>query len=191
MKQLRFEEKDKLTDILKAVQDTTEEEVEVIFVGSGLDQATLDKRVITTTAEKLGKKRSLLILSSLGLDEIWFALLGILTRIELRNRKLEEKRWFWFLKENPEFVSTLAGELEKKTTFLLEIPFLFLIEISHESTLKSLNIMKQYGLLPRDAIHATAAMVSGVDTIITTDEDFSRVDKLTIYTCNPKSLHYH
>src|SRR3972149_5109349 len=90
-------------------------------------------------AEKLGKERSLLILSSLGLDEIWFALLGILTRIELRNRKLEEKRWFWFLKENPEFVSTLAGELEKKTTFLLEIPFLFLIEISHESTLKSLN----------------------------------------------------
>ena len=56
MKQLRFEEKDKLADILKAVQDTPEEELEIIFVGSGLDQATLDNKVIATTAEKLGKK---------------------------------------------------------------------------------------------------------------------------------------
>lgn len=58
MKQLRFEEKDKLADFLERIQETSEEEIEITFAGSGLEQSTLDKKVILAVGEKLGKKIS-------------------------------------------------------------------------------------------------------------------------------------
>ena len=48
--------------------------------------------------------------------------------------------------------------------------------------------MKQYGLLPRDALHAAATFEIGIGAIITTDADFALVDGLEIHTCNPKVL---
>jgi predicted nucleic acid-binding protein len=48
--------------------------------------------------------------------------------------------------------------------------------------------MKEFGLMPRDPIHASIAKLSGAGTIITTDAEFCRVNILNIYTCNPKAF---
>lgn len=56
MKQLRFEEKDKLPDILEAIHKTSDEEIEITISGGQVLDLTLDKKVLTLAAEKLGKK---------------------------------------------------------------------------------------------------------------------------------------
>ncbi len=77
-----------------------------------------------------------------------------------------------------------SEEIEKYTLLLLEIPNLLLAEISVDQTMLSLNLMKKYGLFPRDAIHAAAAIASRIDNIITTDSDFKRIEDIEVYTCN-------
>ena len=52
----------------------------------------------------------------------------------------------------------------------------------------ALDYMRNYSLLPRDALHLTTMAHYGVDSIVTTDDDFLSVDGLRIYTCNPRIL---
>ncbi len=95
-----------------------------------------------------------------------------------------EKNWQKILKTKPEIVKKYSEEIEKYTLALLEIPNLLLAEVSFDQTMLSLNLMKKYGLFPRDAIHAAVTVVSGIDNIITTDSDFARIEELEVYTCN-------
>jgi predicted nucleic acid-binding protein len=132
-------------------------------------------------AKKLKSKETLLLLSNLGLDEIWYIL--------LRYEAVKEhglKNWLSLLKENPQKVIEYSEKIERATTLILEIPNLILVEISAEQSLNAIELIKRYGLLPRDAIHAQSALASGVKTIITTDIDFLRVEGLKVYTCHPK-----
>lgn len=133
-------------------------------------------------SEQLGAKGSIIVLSNLGLDEIWFALIKAFA---IRDYG---KRWYKRLGEDPDVVRSYMEDVERATTEILELPRLFMVEITFERALGALELMKRYGLLPRDAIHAYATIASGIDTIITTDADFSRVEELTVYTCNPKAF---
>lgn len=139
---------------------------------------------------KLKAQQTVLLLSNLGPDEIWFALLKILTIEELRQmgQKNPEGKWFHHLKEHPDVGKKFALKLEEYTSIILQIANLALIEITKDQTLHGLTLIKEYGLLPRDAIHAAAALLSGAGTIITTDYDFAAATNLQVYTCNPKSL---
>jgi hypothetical protein len=58
MKEIRFEEKDKLSDILETVQNTTDHEIEIATSGSDIWDTQLNKKVITLAAEKQEKKIS-------------------------------------------------------------------------------------------------------------------------------------
>jgi predicted nucleic acid-binding protein len=56
--------------------------------------------------------------------------------------------------------------------------------ISVDQTMLSLNLMKKYGIFPRDAIHASCAIASRIENVITTDSDFKRIEELEVYICN-------
>jgi predicted nucleic acid-binding protein len=45
--------------------------------------------------------------------------------------------------------------------------------------------MQSYSILPTDAFHIATALSHGVTTFATLDEDFLRVDGITVYTCLP------
>lgn len=134
-------------------------------------------------SRRLKEKGTILILSNLGLDEIWFALLKAFAI-----RDHGPKKGFRKLTEDPETVKKYSKDIEKATTAILELPHLFMVEITFERSLGSLEFVKKYGLLPRDALHAYTALAAGINTIITTDADFARVEELTVHTCNPKAL---
>ncbi len=103
-----------------------------------------------------------------------------------QNEANPQTKWFRFLKENRDKIKEFASEIERVTLTIKSIPNLAIIEISEEQTMMALSYMKHYGLLPRDAIHTAATILSGAKTIITTDADFSVVTEIDVYTCNLK-----
>ncbi len=129
-------------------------------------------------SQKLRRGKTVLVMSNLGLDEIWYVLLKLFAMRDY------EKNWQKTLKKNPDVVKKYSEEIEIHTLELLEIPNLLLAEISVDQTMLSLNLMKKYGLFPRDAIHAAAAIASRIENVITTDGDFKRIEELEVYTCN-------
>lgn len=134
-------------------------------------------------AKRLEAAETILVLSNLGLDEIWFVLLRLQAV-----REHGESGWLSFLRDNPEKVRGYAQQLEEATLQILEIPNLLLVELTASQSMQALNLIGQSGLLPRDALHAAATIVGGINTIITTDADFARLPGIAIYTCNPKVL---
>ncbi len=131
-------------------------------------------------AEKLKERKTILIMSNLGLDEIWYVLLKLLA-IKDYNKKWREKL------DDKELVKKYTEEIEEYVANLIELPNLFFVEITTYQTFNALKIMKDYGLLPRDAIHAFIVL-SGIEKIVTTDQDFAEVNGINVYTCNPKIL---
>ncbi len=129
-------------------------------------------------SQKLRRGKTVLVMSNLGLDEIWYVLLKLFAMRDY------EKNWQKILKKNPDVVKKYSEEIEIHTLELLEIPNLLLAEISVDQTMLSLNLIKKYGLFPRDAIHAAAAIASRIENVITTDGDFKRIEELEVYTCN-------
>lgn len=91
------------------------------------------------------------------------------------------------LKKKPELVKKYSKQIEKYTANLFEVPNLFFAEASVEESRKALILMRKYGLLPRDAIHASIVL-TGIKNIITVDEDFVKVKEINVYTCNPKAF---
>lgn len=128
-------------------------------------------------SKKLRDKQTFLLVSNLGLDEIWYVILKVKATEEHGDEAINKLR-------EPEVVKKYATEVEEYTAKLKNISKLFFIEITTEQTFQAKNLIKQYGLLPRDAIHL-AATRSGIGALITTDRDFNRVKKVDIYTCQP------
>ena len=115
-------------------------------------------------ASRLEATRTVLVLSNLGLDEIWFVLLRIQAIQEQG-----ERGWLAFLRDNPDKVREYTRRLEETTLQILELPNLLLIELSATQSLQALGLMERYGLLPRDALHTAATFETGVDSMITLD----------------------
>jgi predicted nucleic acid-binding protein len=134
-------------------------------------------------ATRLEDACTILVLSNLGLDEIWFVLLRIQAVQEQGDRG-----WLAFLKDRPDKVKEYTRRLEEATLYILEVPNLLLVELTASQSLQALGLMDRYGLLPRDALHTATVLETGIDTIIATDADFARVEGLKLYTCNPKAL---
>ncbi len=72
---------------------------------------------------------------------------------------------------------TVALAVEIGRSFL-SIPNLSLIEVDKPIAEKASALMTEYGLKPRDAIHAATAMLSGEKEIITDNSDFDRIKEL-------------
>lgn len=60
----------------------------------------------------------------------------------------------------------------------LTFPNLNLVTIDSSVLMNAQKIVEEYGLKPRDALHAGAALVSGQRTVISDDQDFDKVREL-------------
>lgn len=124
---------------------------------------------------EIKRKNTQLITSNLTLDEIWYVLLKVFAI-----RDYPEEKWQNKLKSNPGLVKKYAEEIEIHTNNLLRIPNLSFVSAPTKVVVDSLNLIKQYGLFPRDAIHVNMVL-SKINNIITTDSDFCMVSGINVY----------
>lgn len=128
-------------------------------------------------------RETLSYVSTLALDEVVFTL------IQLKVGEDHPERGFWDLyRENPEVIQPHLGELRALVDRLSTDPRIQIVGMEPGFIQVALDYMGNYPLLPRDALHLTTMAHCGVDSIVTTDDDFLPVDGLRIYTCNPRIL---
>lgn len=121
--------------------------------------------------------------STLALDEVVFTL------IQLKVAEDYPERGFWDIyRENPHVIQPYLGELRALVDRLSNDSRIQIVGTEPESMPMALDYMGSYSLLPRDALHLTTMAYYGVDSMVTTDDDFLPVDGLHIYTCNPRIL---
>jgi predicted nucleic acid-binding protein len=130
-----------------------------------------------------GVDDTLSFVSTLALDETVFTL------IQLKVAEDHPERGFWDVyREDPQVIQPYLGELRALVDRLSSDPCIRVVGTEPGSVSASLDYMRDYSLLPRDALHLTTMTRCGADGIVTTDDDFVRVDTLHIYTCNPRIL---
>jgi predicted nucleic acid-binding protein len=121
--------------------------------------------------------------STLVLDEVVFTL------IQLKVAEDHPERGFWDIyRESPQIIKPYLGELRVLVDCLFSDPRIQVVGTEPGSMSVALDYMGSYSLLPRDALHLTTMGHCGIDSMVTTDDDFLPVDDLRIYTCNPRIL---
>jgi len=72
---------------------------------------------------------------------------------------------------------TLENAIIAGETFL-NFPNLKLIPVNEDLLAVALDIIKKYGLDPRDSIHGASAILNKVEAIVSTDEHFDKIKGL-------------
>ena len=80
---------------------------------------------------------------------------------------------FWVVKKNRGFEKALEA-----CAALLNFPNLEIIPTDRELASSALQLIREYHLAPRDAIHAATAIEEKADCIVSTDADFDSVKGL-------------
>ncbi len=95
-------------------------------------------------------------------SEVIFILLKLLTDMKA-----------YELKRKPELVKEIIKKIDKQIMFLRE----YFIELEVNESVKqiSIEVMRQYGLLPNDALIASTCKHYGIEKIITFGEDFKTI----------------
>jgi hypothetical protein len=73
---------------------------------------------------------------------------------------------------------TLKDAIRAGEAFL-NFPNLKLVTVNGDLLALALNLIKKYGLRPRDSIHAASAIANKTEVIVSTDEDFDKVKELS------------
>ena len=81
------------------------------------------------------------------------------------------------------FGLNLSIELGRK---LLEFPNLKLLNVKRSVVLRVQKLMEKYGIKPRDAIHAATALENSVETIVSYDRNFDKLEE--IKRLDPRNL---
>ncbi len=83
------------------------------------------------------------------------------------------------LREDPSLVSRVARE---KLTDYIEFleSYFHELEVTNEVKRIAFEVMRDYGLLPNDALIAATCRYYGIKTVITFDEDFERIPWLRV-----------
>ncbi len=92
--------------------------------------------------------------------------------------KLLTRKKAYELKENPEITKNAIKAASKHVEFIRT--YFKELEINDKVKQIAIEIMKEYGLLPNDALIAATCKCYGIDTILTFDEDFRRVPWLKV-----------
>jgi predicted nucleic acid-binding protein len=79
---------------------------------------------------------------------------------------------FWAIKKHNFELALEACEA------MLNFPNLEIISVDREVASSALQLIGEYHLAPRDAIHAATAIAEKADTIVSTDADFDKVKEL-------------
>ena|SRR3989344_5880976 len=95
-----------------------------------------------------------------------------LGELEATTSSLTFDEVFWKVKKERGFENALiAGKA------FLELPNLILIDVTAPIIWQAYELIKEYHLDPRDAIHAACALSKNIKTIISDDPDFDWVKK--------------
>ncbi|MBO3799077.1 MAG: type II toxin-antitoxin system VapC family toxin [Thermoproteota archaeon] len=57
----------------------------------------------------------------------------------------------------------------------LDFPNLKILPVKRTTAMKAQDLMEEYGLKPRDALHAAIALENKITTIVSYDEDFDKI----------------
>lgn len=126
---------------------------------------------------------TLCYVSTLALDETIFALL------QLKVAEDHADRGFWDVyRDNPQVIQPHLGELRALVDRLAVDPRIRLVGTEPGGLYAAMDYMTMHALLPCDALHLATMENCGANAIVTTDDDFLRVDGLHIFTCNPHLL---
>ena len=134
--------------------------------------------------ERLGSAEDTLsCVSTLALDETIFTL--------LRLKVIEDHpgQSFWDVyRKDAQVILPHLGELGTLVDRLSMDPRIRLVGTEREDMLAALDHMDAYACLPRDAMHLAVMSRLGIDSIVTTDDDYLPVDGLALFTSNPRIL---
>jgi hypothetical protein len=145
-----------------------------IFLLAALADAKYGPSALRFLERSSGDKIELLT-STLTIDEVSFVAL---------KAKLEEKHGVMrnqvlYLKRNPDVVKALASDVNQIVGNVLSLTTL--VEVSTPDIQQMRLYLKEFGLLPRDAIHLAVAHRLGLAGVASNDSDFDRVPWLTRY----------
>ena len=144
---------------------------EVIFVDSSVFLAFFVDGI-----DIFGKLIGLLVTSTNVIEEVTYVLIkeqakdvtGISRHYDLLT----------YLRENPDTVKQIAGEIISDVSSLLNA--LKIVVLAPASYSEMFDVVKNYGLLPNDALIVATCRYYGIKKIATFDEDFKRVDFLEV-----------
>lgn len=71
-----------------------------------------------------------------------------------------------------------SGVAIKNLEAFLTMPNMRFIDVNDGVIWKALELIKEYQLLPRDAIHAATAFIAGAETVFSEDTDFDNIPGL-------------
>jgi predicted nucleic acid-binding protein len=133
-----------------------------------------------------GTVETLSCVSTLALDETIFTL------IRLKVMEDHPGRGFWEVyRRDPKVILPHLGELRTLVDRLSMDPRIQLVGTEREDMLAALDHMDDHACLPRDAMHLAVMSRLGIDSIVTTDDDYLPVDGLALFTGNPRILSPH
>ena len=137
--------------------------------------------------ERLGSaENTLSCISTLALDETVFTL------IRLKVIEDHPGQGFWEIyRTDPQVILPYLGEMQTLVSRLSVDPRIRLVGTEREDIFAVLDLMDGYACLPRDAMHLAVMSRLGIDSIVTTDDDFLPVDGLTLFTSNRRILSPH
>ena len=117
------------------------------------------------------------IYAAINTEELGEKARSLLGRIQQGEEKAETSALtfdevFWAVKKHNLELAFTAAEA------MLNFPNLEIIPADREAVRSALQIIREYHLAPRDAIHAATAIAEKVDCIVSTDAHFDRVKEL-------------
>ncbi|MDE3089415.1 MAG: type II toxin-antitoxin system VapC family toxin, partial [Chloroflexota bacterium] len=125
---------------------------------------------------RLENSETISFVSTLALDEIWFSLLQLLISDDYRVP-------FWrVVNDDPTVVTNYIDRLETITNEIYANPKIRVVSISSRGPRRALKNMREFHLLPRDAMHLAAMRQHKIEHIVTTDADFVSVSGISIFT---------
>lgn len=117
------------------------------------------------------------------MDEALFVL------FQLKVEEDHHPQRFWTVyNQNPSVIELYMDELQELTEEIYTHPRTQVVGTEPGFMLETIEHMRDYHFLPRDAYHLATMRHYGVRSIVTTDSDFLPVPDLDIYTCVPAIL---
>ncbi len=132
---------------------------------------------------RLTQNDALSYVSTLALDEAWFNLLQMMIEDEHGIKS------FWrVVNDHPEIIANYIDRLESMSNDIYNSPQVRVVSVGARTPRRALKNMREFFLLPRDALHLATMRQYKVKHIVTTDVDFAAIPDISIYTCNPTLL---
>ena len=97
--------------------------------------------------------------------------------------KRTAKGWLNVKREQPDFIARVMPDVEVAKTELDRVAMK--LSAGDTVTEHAFRLMRNYSILPTDAYHIAIALDADVNSFVSLDADFLRVDDIIVYTCLP------